>query len=142
MGDGIVMSSDLINTVPSTIARAVRTPDDIAFELTTYRDSIRSSLQSHVDVAAQARAHDQKNGFMNPTVLRILDSAQHYLQDFVRTKITPSSLIHFGARRPLAVGVVAGVAVGAVILLGPARVLGWAAKAAAVWRIATAIRGR
>jgi hypothetical protein len=141
MGDGIIMSADS-SVVSSRVVPSTRTPDDIAFELTTCRDNIRSSLQSHVDMAAGARARDEKHGFINPTVLRLMDSAQHYLQDFVRTKVTPSALIHFGARRPMAVGVMAGAAVGAVILLGPTRLLGWAAKAAAVWRIATAIRNR
>lgn len=142
MGHGIAMNNDSTSVVTSSMVASARTPDDIAFELTTYRDSIRAGLQSHVDMAEDARASDEKNGLMNPTVLRILDSAQHYLQNFVRTKVTPSALIHFGSRRPMAVGVTAAVAVGAVVLLGPARLLGWAAKAAAVWRIATAIRGR
>lgn len=142
MGDGVVMSSDPAAMALSRVPNSPRTPDEIAFELTTYRDGIRANVQSHVNLAAEQRAHGEKNGFMNPTVLRILDSAQHYLQNFLRAKVTPAALIHFGARRPMAVGVMAGVAVGAVILLGPARLLGWAAKAAAVWRIATAIRGR
>lgn len=136
------MSADSTNVVTSKLLPSTRTPDDIAFELTSYRDSIRSSLQSHVEMATDASAHDKKYGFMNPTVLRVLDSAQHYLQSFLRTKVTPSALIHFGARRPMAVGVMVGAAVGAIILVGPARLLGWAAKAAAVWRIATAIRSR
>jgi hypothetical protein len=131
-----------MNANSTDIAVTLRTPDDIAFELTSYRDSIRASLQSHVEIAADASARDEKHGFMNPTVLRLMDSGQHYLQNFIRTKVTPSAVIRFGARRPMAVGVMAGAVLGAVILIGPARLLGWAAKAAAVWRIATAIRSR
>lgn len=126
----------------TSVVLAKRTPDDIAFELTTYRDSVRANLQSHFDMVASANARDKKSGFTNPTVLRILDSGQHYFQNFIRTKITPSTFVRFSVRRPLAVGIMAGAAVGAVMLIGPARLLGWAAKAAAAWRLASAIRSR
>jgi hypothetical protein len=143
MGDGITMNSDASSVAPtstSTPTSTLRTPDDIAFELTTYRDGIRSNLQLHAAKRADAKAHQRQSGAINPALLRILDSAQQYLQHFLRTSITPAALIQFGMRRPMAIGVMAGAAVGAAMLIGPSRLIGWGAKAAAVWRIATAIR--
>lgn len=135
MGDGII-----VNSGATTVTPTPRTPDDIAFELTTYRDGIRANLQSHAAQAADAHARRRQHSAINPALLRIFDSAQQYLQHFVRTSVTPAALIQFGVRRPMAIGVMVGAAVGAAILIGPARLLGWGAKAATVWRIATAIR--
>lgn len=117
-----------------------RTPDDIAFELTSYRDNIRSNLQLHAAEAEEAYARRRQQSVINPALLRFFDSAQQYLQHFVRTSITPAALVQFGMRRPMTIGVMAGAAVGAAMLIGPSKLIRWGAKAAAVWRIATAIR--
>jgi hypothetical protein len=143
MGDGITMNADASTVAPtstSTPTSTLRTPDDIAFELTTYRDGIRSNWQSHAAKRADVKAHQGQSGAVNPALLRILDSTQQYLQYFLRTSVTPAAFIQFGMRRPMAVGVIAGAAVGAAMLIGPSRLIGWGAKATAVWRIATAIR--
>ncbi len=119
---------------PPVNVKLARTPDDIAFELTNYRDSIRASLQHH-----EAHAHQQASAqsFSSQQLLRTLGSAQQYIQSFLRSNVSPSSVIQFVTKRPIAVG----VAVGALALVGPRKLLGWAAKVAAVWRIASAVRG-
>jgi hypothetical protein len=116
-----------------------RTPDDIAFELSSYRDIIRSGMQSHFEALHAAHAQPSHRQLADKVLLSAIGSAQQYLQTFVRTSVTPSAVVQFIARRPMMVGVMAAAAAGAVVMAGPRRLLGWAAKAAAVWRIASAI---
>ena len=136
------MNTDSTDVLSSKAYSTVRTPDDIAFELTTYRDNIRLSLQSHINSAANGQARDEKHELIYPFILRILDKTQHYVNNFMRAKVTPSALINFGMKRPLATSVIAGAVVGAVVVLGPTRLLSWGTKAFAIWRIATTVRNR
>lgn len=47
-------------------------------------------------------------------------------------------LLQFAAKRPVLVGVAAA----AVMLAGPVRLLGWAAKASTLWRLVSAVSAR
>lgn len=129
-----------MSTTLSASPIAPRTPDDIAFELSSYRDSIRANMQSHAAALHESREQPSHRQMAGTVLLRTIGSAQQYLQTFMRTSVTPSAVVQFIARRPMLVGVMAAVTAGAAIALGPRRLLGWAAKAAAVWRIASAIR--
>jgi hypothetical protein len=129
MDNGIAMS-----TMSETIPTRIRTPDDIAFELTTYRDSIRASLKAH-SVDTNERSSPQS--MYTQQVLRAIGAAQQYIQAFVQSTITPASVVQFVTKRPILVG----VAVGVIALAGPRRLFGWAAKAVTIWKIASAIRG-
>jgi hypothetical protein len=125
-------------TLPAlTVAR---TPDDIAFELSSYRDSIRAGIQSHAEELSAAHEHPSPRQLAGTALLRTIGSAQQYLQTFIRSSVTPSAVVRFIAKRPMVVGVIAAATAGVVAVVGPRRLFGWAAKAAAVWRIASAIR--
>lgn len=117
-----------------------RTPDDIAFELSGYRDNIRSGIQSHAEALHAAHAHPSSQQLAGTVLLRAIGSVQQYLQTFMRTSVTTSAVVQFIARRPMMVGVMAAATAGVVVIAGPRRLFGWAAKAVAVWRIASAIR--
>lgn len=122
-----------MSTPSPIVANIVRTPDDIAFELSSYRDSIRVGMQVH-DAGVHARRSDKN--MLAPALVRSLGLLQQYVQSLVRSNVTPSKAVKFITERPILVG----VAVGVVVLAGPRRLLGWAAKIAAAWRIASAIR--
>jgi hypothetical protein len=126
-------------TLPITTI-VTRTPDDIALELSSYRDSIRSSLQSHAAVLRAAHAQPSAQQLASKVLLLTMGVAQQYLQTFMRTSITPSAVSQFVVRRPMVVGVIAATAACLVVLTGPRRLFSWAAKAATIWRIASAIR--
>lgn len=129
MGNGIAMS-----TMSETVPAKIRTPDDIAFELTNYRDGIRASSKAH-SVDTNERSSTQS--MYSQQVLRAIGAAQQYIQAFVQSNITPASVIQFVTKRPILVG----VTVGMIALAGPRRLFGWAAKAVTIWKIASAIRG-
>jgi hypothetical protein len=131
-----------MSTTLSASPTVTRTPDDIAFELSGYRDSIRSSLQSHASALRTAHAQPSAQQLASKVLLRTMGSAQHYLQTFMRTSITPSKVGQFVVERPMVVGVIAATAACLVVLTGPRRLFSWAAKAATIWRIASAIRTR
>ncbi len=123
-----------MSTLPTMASTKPRTPDDIAFELTTYRDSIRTGLQAH-SVKANERSSPQSVDSRH--LLHAVSVAQQYIQSFVQSNITPASVVQFVIKRPILIG----VAVAVVALTGPRRLFGWAAKAATIWKIASAIRG-
>ena len=129
MGDGIAMS-----TMSETVPTKIRTPDDIAFELTNYRDGIRASLKAH---SVETNERSSTQSIYSQQVLRAIGAAQQYIQAFARSNITPASVIQFVTKRPILVG----VTVGMIALAGPRRLFGWAAKAVTIWKIASAIRG-
>ena len=129
MGNGIAMS-----TMSETVPTKIRTPDDIAFELTNYRDGIRASLKAH-SIDTNERSSTQS--MYSQQVLRAIGAAQQYIQAFVQSNITPASVIQFVTKRPILVGVTVGI----IALAGPRRLFGWAAKAVTIWKIASAIRG-
>jgi hypothetical protein len=128
-----------MNTTLPASPTASRTPDDIAFELSSYRDSIRSGMQSHTEALHVAHAQPSHRQLAGTVLLHTIGSAQQYLQTLMRTSVTPSAVVQFIARRPMMVGVMAAATAGLVVMAGPRRLFGWAAKAAAVWRIASAI---
>ncbi len=127
MGHGIAMSA-----LPGIVPAKIRTPDDIAFELTSYRDSIRAAIQAH---SVETDARSSRQSMYSQQLLRAVGAAQQYIQRFVRSKITPQSVIQFATKRPILIG----VAVGVIALTGPRRWFGWIAKAATIWKIASAI---
>jgi hypothetical protein len=126
-------------TLPAS-STVSRTPDDIAFELSSYRDSIRASIQSRAEDLRTAQSHQSSRQLAGTALLRTIGSAQQYLQTAIRTSVTPSAVVQFIARRPMLVGVMAAATAGVIAMVGPRRLFGWAAKAAAAWRIASAIR--
>jgi hypothetical protein len=96
-------------------------------------------MQSHAEALHAAHAQPSHRQLAGKVLLSTIGSAQQYLQTFMRISITPSAVVQFIARRPLMVGVMAAATAGVVVMAGPRRLFGWAAKAAAVWRIASAI---
>jgi hypothetical protein len=97
-------------------------------------------MQSHAAAVYAAHAHPSSRQLASTALLRAIGSAQQYLQTFIRSTVTPSAVVQFIAGRPIMVGVMAAAAAGVVVMAGPRRLFGWAAKAAAAWRIASAIR--
>lgn len=129
-----------MSTTLSASSTGLRTPDDIAFELSSYRDSIRATIESHAEDLHAAQLHPSTRQLAGAALLRTIGSAQQYLQTFIRTSVTPSAVVQFISRRPMTVGAMAAATAGVIAIVGPRRLFGWAAKAAAVWRIASAIR--
>jgi hypothetical protein len=130
------------DVVSTTLPAATRTPDDIAFELSSYRTSIRSLMQAHaatlhardVEMGAQSQSQSLNHRLASTALLRTIGPAQQYLQTFIRSRVTPSAVVKLISRRPMMAGLIAVAGAGAIALAGPPRLFGWAARAVAVWR--------
>jgi hypothetical protein len=112
-----------------------KTPEQIVAALNAYRNHIKLEL----DTYKVEQSQDALN--TNTPLLGILDLVQQYVQSYVRnhhlrSTLSPSTVLRFAAKRPILVG----VAVLAVVLTGPSRLVGWAAKAATILRLASVIR--
>ena len=109
-----------------------RTPEEIVLALNSSRERIGMQLQ--------ARSVESSTDLFTSSapIWRTLNLVQQYLQVYAHTYITPASVIRFATRRPILVGVV----VTAIVLTGPARLIGWAAKAATMWRLLSAVKSR
>ena len=109
-----------------------RTTEEIVLALNSSRERIGTQLR--------ARSVESSTGSLasSSPLWRTLNLVQQYLQVCAQTYITPSSVIHFATRRPILVG----VAVTAIVLTGPARLIGWASKAATMWRLLSAVKSR
>lgn len=109
-----------------------RRPEEIIQALNSSRQRISTKLQTY------SFENSRDSGNSAAPLWRTLSLVQQYLQAYVRTYITPSTVISFAAKRPVLVA----VAVAAIVITGPTRLVGWAAKAAAFWRLISAVKAR
>jgi hypothetical protein len=127
-----------------------RTPDEIALDLTLARNRVRTLISANIDTYlvddADRYANTGVPASFSQQLIRTLGSAQRYFASTMAQggfpfTSTPTAAIEFARKRPVLTAAVAAAAVGIVVAAGPKRLFGWAAKMAAIWRVASTLRG-
>jgi len=105
--------------------------EDIVAALAARRDSVSSKVHTY-DANSREERWDRPAAETTP-LSRAFGCIRQYAQRRFVASVTPSAVMREIAKRPVMVGV--GVAA-LVLLVGPARIAKWAAKAIIVWRLA------
>jgi hypothetical protein len=120
------------------------TPDELVLALNHRRDHIQTRLKLE---SADALAKQTQQPEFFSQFIRTFASAQRLVMHTIGADATsmtsmnaPKSAVKFIKSRPMLASVAIGTIVGAVILAGPKRVMGWASKLVTIWQISAAVR--
>lgn len=120
-----------------------RTPDEIALDLTMYRNRIRTNIDTYVVDDAASHANTGAPISFSQQLIRTISSAQRYFA-FTMSHggfhFTPTTAIEFAKQRPILTAAACAATIGIVVAAGPKRLFGWVAKVAAVWRVASSLK--
>ncbi len=117
-----------------------RTPDEIALDLTMYRNRIRADLET---VTHESDNKTSATISFKDQLIRTIASAQRYFTAYVGeggAHFTSVTALDFAKKNPLITGLVATAVVGIVAATGPKRIISWVTKVVAIWRVSSALR--
>ena len=127
-----------------TVKPLPRTPDEIALDLTLARSRIRANIDTYIVGDAASTANTGAPVSFSQQLIRTLTTAQRYFASTMSQggfHFTPTTAIEFAKQRPILTAAAAAATIGLVVAAGPKRLFGWVAKVAAIWRVASSLRG-